>query len=305
MKNVAWLCSADMLPDHPSARGDRFELDLMRAALEPACAARGLDLRLRVWDDPELQAAPLDAVLIGPTWDYAGRLEDFLDRLGRIAARAPLFNPLPLVRWNARKGYLAELQARGLPGIPTLALPDAEEASLQRAFAVLGAEELVVKPLVGAGAARQIRLRRGAPLPPAEQRPAGPALAQPYLRAIEDEGELSFLFIGDRFSHALRKRPAPGDYRVQSLYGGREEPLRPSAEDLAQARAVLAAIPGPEAPLYARVDLVRGPDGRLLLMELELIEPYLYPEQGPELGPLLAEALAARIEAASRPARPR
>jgi hypothetical protein len=32
-------------------------------------------------------------------------------------------------------------------------------------------------------------------------------------------------------------------------------------------------------------------------MELELIEPYLYPEQGPRLGELMAKATSARIRA--------
>ena len=119
------------------------------------------------------------------------------------------------------------------------------------------------------------------------------ALVQPFLPAAQHEGEYSFVFCGGELSHALVKRPAAGDYRVQSVYGGTEQVVHPSAADLDLARAVLAAAPG-EA-LYARVDMMRGPDGGLLLMELELIEPYLYPQQGPELGPRFAAALARRL----------
>ena len=50
-----------------------------------------------------------------------------------------------------------------------------------------------------------------------------------------------------------------------------------------------------ESPLYARVDMVRGADGRLLLIELEVIEPYLFPQDGPGIGAVLGEALAKRI----------
>jgi glutathione synthase/RimK-type ligase-like ATP-grasp enzyme len=120
-------------------------------------------------------------------------------------------------------------------------------------------------------------------------------MVQPYLPAIADEGELSFVFIDGALSHALRKRPARGDYRIQSLYGGTEEAHAPSPEEVSTARAVLAALPAP-APLYARIDMVRADDGALLLMEAELIEPYLYPEQGPQLGSHLAQALAKRLQ---------
>ena len=120
-------------------------------------------------------------------------------------------------------------------------------------------------------------------------------MLQPYLPQIASDGEYSFLFIDGQFSHALRKRPAAGDYRVQSLYGGTEEAFSPENSDLSAAQAVVDAVPY-ETPLYARIDMVRGDGGELLLMEAELIEPYLYPEQGPELGFRMASAIAQRIE---------
>ena len=120
-----------------------------------------------------------------------------------------------------------------------------------------------------------------------------PMMVQPFLPAIAEEGEISFVMVDGELSHALVKRPAKGDYRIQSAYGGFEIPIEPSAEDLAAAKAVLAALD--ETPLYARVDMLRADDGGLLLMELELIEPYLYPLQGEGLGARLAEALLARL----------
>ena len=120
-------------------------------------------------------------------------------------------------------------------------------------------------------------------------------MLQPYLPQIASEGEYSFLFVDGQFSHALCKRPAEGDYRVQSLYGGTEEAVSPDGADLAAAQAVVDAIPF-ETPLYARIDMVRGIGNELLLMEAELIEPYLYPEQGPKLGLRLAKAISKKIE---------
>ena len=105
---------------------------------------------------------------------------------------------------------------------------------------------------------------------------------------------MSLIFIDGAFSHALLKRAASGDYRIQSLYGGTEEDFSPNAEDIAAAQKVLDAVPFP-TPLYARVDMLRMEDGGLALMEAEMIEPYLYPVQGPKLGAKLAKAIKSRL----------
>jgi hypothetical protein len=118
-------------------------------------------------------------------------------------------------------------------------------------------------------------------------------MIQPFITAIATEGEFSFLFIDGDFSHALVKRNATGDYRIQEAYGGRSARIDPAKRDQAQARAVLDALDAP--PLYARVDMVRGPDGRLLLMELEVIEPFLFPQDGPHIGAMLGRALQKRL----------
>jgi glutathione synthase/RimK-type ligase-like ATP-grasp enzyme len=119
-------------------------------------------------------------------------------------------------------------------------------------------------------------------------------MVQPFLPTIRTEGELSFVFVEGELSHALLKRAKAGDYRIQSAYGGHEDPIQPMRADLDAAHNVLSTLD--DTPLYARVDMLRHPDGSLRLMELELIEPYLYPEQGPRLGERLARAVAARLK---------
>ena len=118
---------------------------------------------------------------------------------------------------------------------------------------------------------------------------------QPFLPSVASAGEYSAVFCDGALSHVLRKVPARGDYRTQSVYGAREEAARLSQDDVDLVRTVLAL--SPEPTLYARVDLVRGTDGGLKVMELELIEPYLYPEQGPQLGETLAAAFVRRMRA--------
>jgi len=101
------------------------------------------------------------------------------------------------------------------------------------------------------------------------------------------------LFVDGEFSHALIKRAKAGDYRIQEAYGGKSQRIDAAPSDQRQARAVLDALD--ESPLYARVDMVRGGDGRLLLMELEVIEPYLFPVDGPGIGAMLGKALRKRL----------
>ena len=116
--------------------------------------------------------------------------------------------------------------------------------------------------------------KQGDPFPSRDELPPEGAMIQAFLPSVIEEGEYSFLYFGGSFSHALIKRPKKGDYRIQSLYGGTEETYTPSKQECVSARSVLNALTF--TPLYARVDLLRGRDGKLKLIELEMLEPYLY-----------------------------
>ncbi|MEO0983887.1 MAG: hypothetical protein AAFX03_14685 [Pseudomonadota bacterium] len=289
MPTIAFLASAATAPDSPTRRDDAFEHDQEVEALGGALSAAGIGLEVLAWDDPGADWGAFDAAVIRSTWDYWDRQAEFLETLERIEGATRLFNPAALVRWNSRKTYLRDLEAKGARLIPTLWLEEADAAACEAAFDALGAEDLVFKRQVGAGADGQARLQRGEAIP----RFPHPMMVQPFLPTIQSEGEFSFVFIDGALSHALIKRAAAGDYRIQSMYGGVEEAVEPAPADLAAAGAVIEMLD--EAPLYTRVDMVRGGDGGLLLMELELIEPFLYPLQGPELGPRLAAALGRRL----------
>jgi hypothetical protein len=286
---IAYLASAITLPGSPVRRRDAFEHDWMMEALRPAFAAEGMAVEDVAWDDAGADWTGYDAAIIGTTWDYWNRTEEFLTRLEAIGSQTPLFNPAGLVAWNARKTYLKDLEAKGARLIPTLWIEEMTQDAAQAAFDTLASDTLVFKRQVGAGADGQHKLGRGEAIPAMPH----PMMVQPFVASIVEEGEISFVMIGGDLSHALLKTAKPGDYRIQSLYGGSETPITPGKGDLDAAHSVLAALDEP--PLYARVDMLRAPDGGLLLMELELIEPYLYPKQGPDLGPRLASALKARL----------
>lgn len=287
---IAYLASRLTLPGALNRREDALEHDQMMAALQPVFSNNGWTLEDIAWDDSSADWSAYDAALIGTTWDYCDRTEEFLDKLDVIQSQTPLFNPPNLVRWNFQKSYLRELAHNGVNIVPTYWLDNpASEVDWSKLFADFDTSKLVAKRQVGANAEGQFRLDKGQIAPAITH----PMMIQPYLSAIASEGEYSFVFIDGQLSHSLIKRPASGDYRIQSSYGGVEEKVETSAQDKANARAVLDGLE--EIPMYARVDMVRDQQGQLLLMELELIEPFLYPLQGPDLGDLLFQALSRRL----------
>ncbi|HEX9794883.1 MAG TPA: hypothetical protein VGC54_12950, partial [Planctomycetota bacterium] len=243
-----------------------------------------------------------DVVVIRSPWDYQDRPQQFLAVLAEIERQgARLENPLELVRWNLDKGYLRELAARGVPIVPTVWRDRLTPGALPGLFAEIGAEEIVIKPRVGANADGAFRIDRAAA--PArvvelEAYYAGRALqAQPFLPAIVAEGEFSLFWFAGESSHAILKTPAAGDFRVQEEHGGLIRAVPPEPALRAAGARALAAL-GP-APLYARADFVRaaGAPETFLLMEFELIEPALYLRMDPGAPEHFARALDAWMEA--------
>jgi glutathione synthase/RimK-type ligase-like ATP-grasp enzyme len=255
-----------------------------------------------VWDAASGEWATFDAVVIRSCWDYHLKLAPFLewlDRLGRLGV--PVFNSPGLIRWNADKHYLLELAARGVTIVPTrLVRQDAADPrrALLEALDGLGADEAVVKPAVSASAHatwRTSRERADADAPAfAALVSAGDVLVQPFLRTVAEAGEWSLVCFGGMPSHTVLKRPAPGDWRVQSELGGSAQRLPMPTAALRQAEQVLEAAEAAGAR-YARVDGCVM-DGRFVLMELELIEPQLYLPLEPEAAARFARAIVEALD---------
>ena len=198
----------------------------------------------------------------------------------------PMSNPARVLAWNSDKRYLGRLAERGVAIPPTTFTDALSQEVVERAFDETGVDELIVKPAVSGGAWNTRRIRRD----DAVSGEHGVAmLVQPYMPTIESEGETSLLYFGGRFSHAVNKRPVPGEFRIQEEFGGRYSRLPPPAGAVALAEQVLAAVEDPL--LYARIDMVPDEDGRWLLMEAELIEPDFYLGVDPGKGAGFARAL--------------
>lgn len=282
------------MPGHGPRRGDAFEHDLQVAALCPAFADAGLELVEIGWRAPLHDFEGLELVLLGTAWDYQDHAAEFLEKLEALAGMGiAVCNPPDAVWWNIEKTYLRELEERGVRTVPTAWLEDAARGDILAAMEAFEADRVVVKRQVGAGGLGQHSFTRGT-LPAANWRMGRPCMIQPFLPSVIEEGEYTFVFIDGEFSHGVLKRAAEGEYRIQSLYGGREEDYTPDAADLDRAQEVVCALPFPEL-LYCRVDMARLPSGELAVMEAEVIEPYLYPEQGPELGKRTATAIKRRL----------
>ncbi len=293
MQRIGFLACPGTLPGSPVRRVDAYEHDHQIAAMRTGFTPAGLELVELDWRAPLSAFAGLPLILLGTVWDYQDHEAAFLARLDELAALGiAVCNPASMVRWNIDKGYMRDLAAAGVPTIPTLWLGDPTGADIAAAFDHFGCDDLVIKRRVGAGAEGQLRFTR-ASTPPADWRYGHRAMVQPFMPSIVEQGETSFLFVDGTFSHAVRKVAAPGDYRIQSIYGGTEVDAAPAPTDIAAAQAVVEAIPG-EMPLYARIDMIRH-NGALAVMEAELIEPYLYPRHGPRLGEMLAQAVLNRL----------
>ena len=239
-----------------------------------------------------------DLVLPLVAWGYHKRVGDWHAWLDHAEqARLPVANPVPLLRWNSDKAYLAELGAAGVPTVPSLTIERLDERSLAQARAAFG-DDLVVKPLVSASAYGTHRLGAADPVPEAVR--GWRMLAQPWLAAITSCGEWSLIYFDGAFSHAVAKVPRVGEFRVQPEHGGiitRCEPPPGAAEALARGRARRGAR---RRSTYARGrHRPRQRSGVLRIMELELIEPSLFLEHAPDGG----AAFAAAVMSAAKRAR--
>jgi glutathione synthase/RimK-type ligase-like ATP-grasp enzyme len=260
---------------------DRLAAPLRAVGVEPVAVS---------WTDPG-DLTGFDGVAPLLAWSYHQFQPVWQSLLHRLeASGVPVANPVASLRWNTRKTYLAELEAAGAPVIPTLFTDRVTLEIIAQAHERFGAD-IIVKPQISGGSHETLRLAAGQVLTGG---PSGPAMLQPFLPAVTGEGELSLLYFGGVFSHAVSKIASDGDYRVQYQHGGRYQPLTPGADALDAASRVLAAAN--RSLTYARIDLLRGADGVLRLMELEAIEPDLYLDRAPDGGAAFARAMLRALE---------
>lgn len=238
----------------------------------------GVAVESAVWDSPLVDWSRYDGIVVRSAWDYHLRPDDFEAWLAHIERLGiPLWNPAGVLRWNMDKRYLLDLAVRGVSTVPTVAIERGDPATLAEVLGDTGWTDVVYKPCVSASGFRTARARAGEHAAHeadfAALVAARDTIVQPFVPAILDDGEWSLIYFSGQYSHAVKKRPRAGEFRVQSDFGGSVMAEAPRAGLVAQAEDVLAHLPGQW--LYARVDACEV-DGELMLMELEMVEPDLF-----------------------------
>jgi len=275
-----------------------------------ACARAGLSAEVRAWDDTTVSWRRYDLVLLRSPWDYTERLPHFLAWCERVAAESRLLNPIDVVRWNTDKHYLADLDAAGIPTVPTQFVePDAFPLPALRAFLDDDpqAMEFVVKPAVSAGSRDTLRYAASQEFAAANHvgrlLDAGRSvMLQPYLASVDALGETGLIYLDGQYSHAIRKGPLlrPNDAGTDAPFVPEAITARePSQDERKVGEAVMAVVRARfgETPLaYARVDLIRDRDGHPQLLELELTEPCLFFATAPDAADRFVAALGRALE---------
>jgi glutathione synthase/RimK-type ligase-like ATP-grasp enzyme len=283
-----------------AAYPDLFEDDLLLAR---ALEQRGIKAVPAIWDDAAVDWLAFDALVIRTPWDYFERAAEFRAWLdARIASGVLMCNAGDILDWNYDKRYLQDLAAAGVPLVPTVCIGRGEPADVAALASAHGWTEIVVKPTISGGAYRTYRFLVDEAAAYTKEIDGTLAdrgvLVQPFLPEILSGGELSLLFFDGEFSHAVCKRPRPGDYRVQFQFGGTTESVELEPALVEQARACVLAAPS--LPVYARVDGVIK-DGRFLLMELEVFEPLMFLASHPDAPGRFARAVHGRLLAEVAP----
>jgi glutathione synthase/RimK-type ligase-like ATP-grasp enzyme len=261
-----------------------------------ALTADGYDVEIAGWRDPAVDWSDARLTLIRSPWDYIDARDEFVGWAHKTASHTSLWNPAPLLEWNTHKAYLLDVAARGAPTVPTVVLLHESAASLDGICDAQGWNTAVVKPAVGIGAEGAGRFDVGdasgqTHLDSLLAR--GDVLVQPYVASVARDGELSVVCFDGVPSHAVRKRPAPGEYRVQEQYGGANELVDapPAAAELAARLCGLL----PVLPCYARIDMLAAPAGWQII-EVEATEPSLFLDlAGDRATAVMVRAITSRL----------
>lgn len=251
-----------------------------------------------IWSDSTINWSNYDGVLIRSTWDYhEGKLDLFLQTLKKIEEIGiPLFNSYKTVRWNCKKTYLQELLEVGIPIIDTLFVSPNENQTIESLLQEKGWTTCILKPAVSAGASNTFKAHSAQEAQNIYSKyyeRDDIVLIQPFAEEIVNDGEWSFIFFNGQYSHTVLKRPPVGDFRVQLFFGNQNKPEKWMVDSAEQILKTVTAIID-ENPLYVRVDTIRR-DNELRVMEIELIEPYLYLQTSQDASDRFALSLKSRI----------
>ncbi|RNL51717.1 hypothetical protein D7004_14110 [Pedobacter jejuensis] len=245
--------------------------------------SKGLTIEKVIWNDPSVNWDNYQLAILKSPWDYFDFINDFYQWLEVLEAKnIRLLNPTDVVKWNADKHYLLEIEAAGLKVTPSVFLNRSQQTNLNSYFKQFNTDKLIVKPCISGGSKNTFKVTSDTVEDITEKLKLllldEEFIVQPFLNEITDSGEWSLIFFNGKFSHALLKKAKSGDFRVQHAYGGTIYPQEPTEKLLAEAQSYVDLFA--KNCLYARVDGAVI-NNEFVLMELELIEPFLFLNTNP------------------------
>lgn len=269
-----------------------LEDSLVKKALE----AKGLSVQRTYWDNPTFDWSKTKYAIFRTTWDYFDKFNSFNEWLNKTSTLTRFINSINQIKWNLDKHYLGDLHSQGINIPKTVFIEKGTETSLENEFDNFGFKTAILKPAI-AGAARhtyKISIDNVSSHSKifAELIKSESMLLQEYQHNIETKGEISLIFFGENYSHAVLKKAKEGDFRVQDDFGGTVHHYEPNSEEIEFAKKVLQSMP--ESPVYARVDILWDNKGALALGELELIEPELWFRKNENAAQMLSAELMNR-----------
>lgn len=273
--------------------GDEYVLNILKEdrLLQEALEKKGLKVTRKDWADPDFDWSSTHCAIFRTTWDYFDRFDEFKAWLDRVESKTQFINPVSQIRWNMDKWYLKDLQDKGVRVVETKYIKKGYEHPLHRILEESGWEDAILKPTVAGAGRHTYRINPGNV---AEYEEVFSALIaeedmmlQPFQAKIMEKGEVSFMVIGGKFTHAILKKAKAGDFRVQDDFGGTVHPYEASREEIEFAEEVTRACE--PLPLYSRVDVMWDNEGQLAVSEVELVEPELWFRENLEAADLLAE----------------
>lgn len=239
---------------------------------------KGISIEKVIWNDKNVRWENYNLAILKSPWDYFDLIEDFYTWLAMLQSKnVKLLNPIETVKWNADKHYLHDIAQAGLKVAQSIFIHKGETINLKSYFDVFNADQFIIKPCVSGGSKNTFKvdlanaeeINQTLKILLAEE----DFIVQPFINEIETEGEWSFLFFGGKFSHCLLKKAKNGDFRVQHYLGGTIHPQNPPQHLLQSAQQYVNEFA--KDCLYARVDGTVE-NNNFVLMELELIEPFLF-----------------------------
>ncbi|MEQ9264871.1 MAG: hypothetical protein RLN81_06590 [Balneolaceae bacterium] len=270
------------------------EDELLKSELE----SLGLKVSRKDWSDLDFDWSTTRSAVFRTTWDYFDRFSEFKEWLSKVESLTQFFNPISQIKWNMDKWYLNDLRKKGIHVVETIYIKKGEKRSLRELVQASEFLDIILKPTI-AGAARhtyKINVQNVADYQEIfeELIQNEDFMIQPFQYNITEKGEISFMVIDGKFTHAILKKARPGDFRVQDDFGGTVHSYIASKNEIEFAEEVVRACN--PLPAYARVDVMWDNENRLAVSEVELVEPELWFRECKEAARLLAKTIAKGIQ---------